>query len=97
MFSGKTLVVYGPRQAGKTTAVENYIARHQLEGETLTFNGDESADREMLADISADRLKLLVGCKRIRRRRPEAFQRRSRTPIRMRFAAGFRLQTTTSF
>lgn len=65
MFSGKTLVVYGPRQAGKTTAVENYIARHQLEGETLTFNGDESADREMLADISADRLKLLVGCKRI--------------------------------
>ena len=65
MFSGKTLVIYGPRQAGKTTAVENYIARHQLADTTLTFNGDEPADRELLADISADRLELLVGRKRI--------------------------------
>lgn len=65
MFSGKTLVVYGPRQSGKTTAVENYIARHQLADETLTFNGDEPSDRELLSDISADRLKLLIGRKRI--------------------------------
>jgi len=65
MFSGKTLVIYGPRQAGKTTAVENFIARHQLSDETLTLNGDETADREMLADISSDRLALLVGRKRV--------------------------------
>lgn len=65
MFGGKTLVVYGPRQAGKTTAIENYLAENGLEAETLTLNGDEPADREALADISSSRLKLLIGRKKV--------------------------------
>lgn len=65
MFGGKTLVIYGPRQAGKTTSVENYIAENGLEAEVVRFNGDETSDRELLADASADKLALLVGKKKI--------------------------------
>ena len=65
MFAGKILVVYGPRQSGKTTAIEHYIAENGLQGETVTFNGDETADRDLLADASAEKLKLLVGARRV--------------------------------
>ena len=65
MFSGKVLVIYGPRQSGKTTAIERYISDKGLNGDVVTFNGDETADRDLLADASAERLKLLVGNKKI--------------------------------
>ena len=65
MFSGKVLVVYGPRQSGKTTSIEHYISENGLLDETVRFNGDETADCSMLADASAEKLKLLVGRKRI--------------------------------
>lgn len=65
MFSGKVLIVYGPRQSGKTTSIEHYIAERNLQSETVTFNGDETADRDLLADASSDKLKLLVGTKKI--------------------------------
>ena len=65
MFGGKVLIVYGPRQAGKTTAIEHYLGENSLTGETLTFSGDESADREVLADAPVEKLRLLIGRKRI--------------------------------
>lgn len=65
MMAGKVIVVYGPRQAGKTTAVEHYLAEAGLQAETVTFNGDETADRDLLADASAERLKMLIGNKKV--------------------------------
>lgn len=65
MFGGKTLVIYGPRQSGKTTSIETYFESHRLSADVVTFNGDETADREMLADASADKLKMLLGGKSI--------------------------------
>ena len=65
MFCGKVLVIYGPRQSGKTTAIEHYLADAGLAGDVVTFNGDETSDREMLADASAERLKMLVGRKKV--------------------------------
>lgn len=65
MFGGKVLVVYGPRQSGKTTAIEHYLDISGLASETVTFNGDETADRQLLADISPERLKLLIGGKKV--------------------------------
>lgn len=65
MFSGKVLVVYGPRQAGKTTSIEHYISENGLSSETLIFNGDETVDRDLLADASAEKLKLLIGKKKV--------------------------------
>ena len=65
MFGGKVLIVYGPRQAGKTTSITAFLAEKGLLGESLIFNGDEPADREILADISSERLKLLLGAKKV--------------------------------
>ena len=65
IFSGKVLVVYGPRQSGKTSAVEHFLVEKGLLGETIAFNGDETADRDLLANASSARLKLLEGNKRI--------------------------------
>ena len=65
MFSGKVLVVYGPRQSGKTTSIEHYISENGLQDETVRFNGDEIVDCNLLADASAEKLRLLVGRKRI--------------------------------
>ena len=65
MFAGKVLVVYGPRQAGKTTAIEHYLESAGLAAQTIAFNGDETADRDLLADASAERLKLLIGKKKV--------------------------------
>ena len=65
MFGGKTLVIYGPRQAGKTTAVETYLASNGLAHDVATFNGDETADREMLADASAEKIRMLIGGKKV--------------------------------
>ena len=64
-FSGKVLVVYGPRQSGKTTAIEHFLEVSGHADETVTFNGDETADRELLADASAERLKMLIGGKKV--------------------------------
>lgn len=65
MFAGKVLVVYGPRQSGKTTSIESYISNRGLGSSVVTFNGDETSDRDLLADASAERMKMLVGDKRI--------------------------------
>lgn len=65
MFAGKVLVVYGPRQSGKTTAIRHWLETSGLAAQSVVFNGDETADRELLADASAERLQLLVGNKKV--------------------------------
>ena len=30
VFCGKALIVYGPRQAGKTTSIEHFLARPEF-------------------------------------------------------------------
>lgn len=65
MFDRKVLIVYGPRQSGKTTSVEHYLAENGLAGDVITFNGDEAADRATLADASVEKLRILIGRKRI--------------------------------
>lgn len=65
MFAGKVLIVYGPRQAGKTTSIEHFLSRMEYAAETVRFDGEEAVDREVLADASAEKLKLLIGNKKI--------------------------------
>jgi hypothetical protein len=59
---GKVVVVYGPRQAGKTTLVQKI-----LEGRDsfLYLNGDEADVRELLSNTTSTRLKALLGKNRI--------------------------------
>ena len=59
LFSGKTVLLMGPRQVGKTTLV-NMLLAERNESVTL-FNGDEADVRQLLRDPTSTRLKSLIG------------------------------------
>jgi uncharacterized protein len=56
-FKGKAIIVYGPRQAGKSTMIETLLAGYDF----LYFNGDDADARDMLSNTSAAKLKALIG------------------------------------
>ena len=59
LFKGKALIIYGPRQAGKTTFTEQILA--QVEKRVLRLNGDDADIREMLASTNEEMLRNLIG------------------------------------
>lgn len=56
--SPKGIILYGPRQAGKTTLITDVI--RQLGVKVLTVNGDQSKYLDVLSSRDGDRLKNLV-------------------------------------
>ncbi len=63
MFQGKVLVVYGPRQSGKTTVIRHLLEGH--EAETVELNGDDAQVRDILDNCPLSRLERIIGGKRI--------------------------------
>lgn len=59
LFKGKALLVFGPRQVGKTTFVENLIA--DLDKKTLFLNGDESDVIVLFESPNVTKLKNIIG------------------------------------
>lgn len=59
LFKGKALLVFGPRQVGKTTFVENLIA--DLDKKTLFLNGDESDVFVLFENPNITKLKNIIG------------------------------------
>ena len=59
LFKGKAIIIYGPRQVGKTTLVQKII--QQLTIAALWFNGDEADIRNDLAETNSTKLKVLFG------------------------------------
>jgi len=59
MFKGKAFIIYGPRQAGKTTFSEMLL--REMGKKTLRLNGDDADTRELLAHPNASTLKALAG------------------------------------
>lgn len=57
LFKGKAILIFGPRQAGKSTLVEAILAGK----EHLYLNGDDADVREMLTHTTAARLKAIMG------------------------------------
>ncbi|MDX2430147.1 MAG: AAA family ATPase [Bacteroides sp.] len=58
LYKGKAIIVFGPRQAGKTTLVKSIA---QSSGKQVKWlNGDESDVRDLFDHPSSDRLKLIV-------------------------------------
>jgi len=55
----RAIVIYGPRQCGKTTLLK--MITPQLDGEYLWLNGDDHADAALLSDNSKERLKRVIG------------------------------------
>jgi len=59
LFTGKALILYGPRQCGKTTLVKHLTAKYG--DAVLWLNGDSPATRHALHEITTARWKLLLG------------------------------------
>lgn len=59
LYEGKALLVYGPRQVGKTTALKKLIAAQAQS--YLFLNADESDVRESLENTTSTQLRLLFG------------------------------------
>lgn len=59
LYEGKALLVFGPRQVGKTTALKKLIAAKAQS--YLFLNADESDVRESLENTTSTQLRLLFG------------------------------------
>ncbi len=62
-FKKKTLIIYGARQVGKTTLVEQLIDPYK--SETLFLNGDDSDVRNLFTDLNSTTLIPVIGKSRI--------------------------------
>lgn len=61
LFKGKAILLFGARQVGKTSLIKNTIRNFPH----LWLNGDEPDTNILLENITTDRLKALVGDKKI--------------------------------
>ena len=59
LFKKKTIIIYGARQVGKTTLVDDLIGKLSLK--TLILNGDDADIRELFSNTSASKLKPVLG------------------------------------
>ncbi|NOZ75955.1 MAG: ATP-binding protein [FCB group bacterium] len=63
LYRGKVIILYGPRQVGKTTLIHQLLENRPES--YILFNGDEADIREQLQNTTSTRLKSLVGNARI--------------------------------
>ncbi len=63
LFRGKTIILYGARQTGKTTLMEQIL--EPFREVTLFLNGDDADTREMLTNLNAIQLIPIIGSSKI--------------------------------
>lgn len=63
LLKGKTIIIYGARQVGKTTLVEELTKDYK--NDTLFLNGDNADIRELFTNISSTKLIHIIGNKKI--------------------------------
>lgn len=63
LFKGKAVLLFGPRQAGKSTLVEALLQGQ--DEEWLYLNGDDADVREILTNTTAAKLRAIIGNKKI--------------------------------
>lgn len=59
MFQNKAIIIYGARQVGKTTLVEQVVRNYP--DKALFLNGDEADVRELLTGVNPARIKPVIG------------------------------------
>lgn len=62
LFTGKAVILMGPRQVGKTTILRELFSNRQ---DAIWLNGDESDIQKLFGDISSSRLTALFADKKI--------------------------------
>lgn len=65
MFKGKAIIVFGARQVGKTTMIENILKKELKENKVLYLNGDDTDIRQFFIEYNEIKLKNLIGEKSI--------------------------------
>jgi len=63
LFQGKALILYGPRQCGKTTLVKHLLA--QYDDAVLWMNGDNPDTKKILTGITTATWKRIIGSRKI--------------------------------
>lgn len=63
LFKGKVILLFGPRQAGKSTLVEALLQTQ--DEEWLYLNGDDADVREILTNTTAAKIRAFIGYKKI--------------------------------
>lgn len=63
-FGGKAMIVYGPRQSGKTTMIRHLASKYGND-DVLWLNGDNPDVRARVTGISTEGWRLLLGKRRI--------------------------------
>lgn len=63
LFKGKAIVIYGPRQVGKTTLVKMLLS--PIQNKVLSLNGDDTDSRILLKDATAPKIISITGSKTI--------------------------------
>ena len=61
LFKGKAILLFGPRQSGKSTLIQTILKNK----DHLCLNGDDADVREMLTNTTATKLKVVAGNKKI--------------------------------
>lgn len=61
LFKGKAILLFGPRQSGKSTLIQTILKNK----DHLYLNGDDADVREMLTNTTATKLKVVAGNKKI--------------------------------
>ncbi len=63
MFRGKAILLFGARQTGKTTLINNLIKEYQ--DSVLFLNGDEPDVRTLLSGVTSSKWRNIIGNKKI--------------------------------
>ena len=58
LFKGKTIIVTGPRQVGKTTLINSILEKQK---NFLFLNGDDTFVRQKLSSINTSEIKQIIG------------------------------------
>lgn len=61
LFKGKAILLFGPRQSGKSTLMQEVLKNQDY----LYLNGDDADVREILTNTTATKLKAVIGNKKI--------------------------------
>lgn len=63
LFKGRAIMLYGPRQAGKTTLLKNLISKYDKK--TIWLNADNPDVREELTNVTLAKWRKIVGKKKV--------------------------------
>ena len=59
LWKGKVIVIYGPRQSGKTTLIKSLVS--ELELDPVILNGDDDMDASLFETVTVSRWNQILG------------------------------------